>query len=234
MSTCNADIVLLAETMTKNVKIKGCECINPITSVGQNVSVVLRGRCTSSRKMKIFEPNESINMMGVRVEVQGWALRLYTAHLKQQSGNSRDDIKVQFDEIKMQFKSAAIGQEPMLLIGDANVHVGGDVITGCSDVQDWAGKELWSMLQEEGLLLINAMDKCSGIITRIDPRDGSVSTLDLAICNVYMMDQVNKMTIDEEGDLKLKNYGKMTESDHNTITMDIELPLIKKEVNKKI
>ena len=141
MGTCDIDIVLLAETMIRNVKITGCKCINPIKSVGQNVSIGLRGKCISNRKMKLFEPNESINMMGIRIEINGVGLRIYTAHLKQQSTNSRDDIKVQFDEIKMQFRSAGIGREPMILIFDANVHVGGGIIKGCSDLQDWGGKE---------------------------------------------------------------------------------------------
>ena len=108
---------------------------------------------------------------------------------------------VQFEEIRMQFRSAQSGREPMLIICDANVHVGGGVIKGCSDVQDWGGKELWSMIEEEGLSLINAMEKCSGVVTRVDPRNGSESTLDLAICNGFMVEKVSKMVIDEEGEL---------------------------------
>ena len=224
MSNCNADIILLAETMTRNVKIEGCRCINPTTSVGQNVSIILRGKFCSYRRMRLFEPNDSINMMGIRVEVDGLGLRFYTAHLKQQSTNSRDDIKVQFDEIKMQFRSAGTGREPMLLVCDANVHIGGNVIKGCNDVQDWGGKELWSMIQEEGLSLLNATDICSGVVTRVDPRNGTESTIDIAICNGFMVNKVREMGIDEEGEFKLKNYGKkITCSDHNTITMKLDV-----------
>ena len=224
MSNCNANIVLLAETMVRNVKVQGCQCINPKTSVGQNVSIILRGKCCSSRKMKLFEPNESINMMGIRIEVGGMGLRIYTAHLKQQSTNSRDDIKVQFDEIRSQFRSAGSGREPMLLVCDANVHIGGNVIRGCNDVQDWGGKELWSMIQEEGLLLINAMEICSGVVTRVDPRNGTQSTIDVAICNVFMADKVRQMSIDEDGDLQLKRYGKKTTcSDHNTMIIKLDI-----------
>ena len=154
------------------------------------MSIVLSGKCISNRKMKLFEPNESINMLGIRIEINGVGLRIYTAHLKQQSTNSRDDIKVQFDEIKMQFRSARTGHEPMILICDANVHVGGGIIEGCSDLQDWGGKELWSMIHDEVLSLINAMDKCSGVVTRVDPRNGTKSTIDLAICNGFMVDKI--------------------------------------------
>ena len=98
----------------------------------------------------------------------------------------------------------------MLMICDANVHVGGDVIPGCCDAQDWGGKELFSMLREEGLILVNSRDICDGIVTRVDPRNGSVSTIDLAICNSYMIDRISSMKIDQRGDLTLQKYGKVT------------------------
>ena len=123
MSTTGADVVLLSETMTKNVSINGCQCINPYVSVGQNVSIIFSGRWCGSKKMRLYEPNESVNMMGVRVQLNNIGVRLYTAHMKQQSTTSREDIKIQFDEIKNQFKSANSGHEPMLLVCDSNVHV---------------------------------------------------------------------------------------------------------------
>ena len=153
MSTSGADIVLLAETMVRNVKIDGCQCINPKVSTGQNVSIVLAGKCRNKEKMKLYEPNESINMIGVRLVINGTGLRVYTAHMKQQSTNSREDIKIQFDEVRNQFRSATMGREPMILLCDANVHVGGDEINGCNDKQDWGGKELMSMVKEEGRVL---------------------------------------------------------------------------------
>ena len=149
MDMVNADIVLLAETMTRNVSIENWQCINPKNSVGQNVSVLMSGTLSNSKKMKLYEPNETVNMLGVRVEVNGVGLRVYTAHLKQQSTNSRDDIRDQFDEIKNQFRSANDGREPMLFVCDANVHVGSAGIKDCKDVQDWGGKVMLSLIKDE-------------------------------------------------------------------------------------
>ena len=154
METTDSDIVLLTETMVRNVDIEGCQCINPKVSVGQNVSIILAGRCCNKKKMKLYEPNDVINMMGLRLEVNNTGLRLYTAHMKQQSTTSRDDIKMQFDEIRNQFRSANLGREPMVLMCDANVHVGGVEIDGCEDAQDWGGKEFMGMLKDEGLTSI--------------------------------------------------------------------------------
>ena len=69
MQTMGCDICLLAETMTTNIKIDGAKCITPKKSVGQNVAIILRGAAAGIVPMKLYEPNETINMMGVRLEV---------------------------------------------------------------------------------------------------------------------------------------------------------------------
>lgn len=232
METTGAGIVMLAETMVRNVSLENCQCINPKVSVGQNVSIILAGKCCNVRKMKLYEPNDTINMLGVRLEVKNSAIRMYTAHMKQQSTNTRDDIKAQFDEIRYQFRSANLGREPMMLICDANVHVGGEEISGCQDSQDWGGKELMCMIREEGLTLLNGLELCSGVVTRVDPRNGTKSSIDLAICNTFMIGKIEKMDIDESGNLSLKNYGKnTTQSDHNTITVSITFDHQSKQPN---
>ena len=149
---------------------------------------------------------------------------MYTAHLKQQSTNSKEDISCQFDEIKNQFRSANLGREGMLLMLDANVHVGTEGVSACEDSQDTGGKMLLSVIKEEGLTIVNNLNLCDGVVTRVDPRYGTNSTIDLAICNTYMMDKIEKMEIDEKGEWKLKNYGKKTtETDHNTMLVKVKV-----------
>ena len=117
MEELKADVVMLAETMVRDVKLDGCVSVTPKLSTGQNVCVLLSGKCSNCRKMKIYKPNETINMIGVRLEINKYCgIRLYTAHLKQQSTNNREDIKLQFDEIKNQFRSSNMGREAMLLM----------------------------------------------------------------------------------------------------------------------
>ena len=231
MNLVGADLVLLAETMTRKVNIDGCVCICPKKSTGQNVSIIVNESCINQKKMKLYEPNETINMMGIRMEINQVGVRLYTAHLKQQSTNTREEIQSQFDEIRCQFKSANSAREPMLIAFDANVHVGKDGIKNCEDTQDWGGKLLLALIQDEGLTLVNSEDLCEGMVTRVDPRNGSKSTIDLVICNTFMSSKVQSMVIDECGTLKLKKYGKkVTETDHNSITIKFVLD---KPINKQ-
>jgi hypothetical protein len=89
---------------------------------------------------------------------------------------------------------------------------------------------LLTMLKEEGLTLVNNLDICKGVVTRLDPRNGTKSTIDLVVCNAFMVNRIQNMDIDECGLLKLKNYGKtVTETDHNTITVKLVVePMVSK------
>ena len=132
-------------------------------------------------------------MLGIRVEIQKNGIRIYTAHLKQMSTNARSDILDQFEEIKVQFRRASDSREAMLMVMDANVHVGEEGIQKCKDNADWGGKQLLKVMKEENLILINNTEMCKGLVTRVDPRNGKETTLDLAICNIYMEKKIKRM-----------------------------------------
>ena len=69
MRVVDCDVCLLTETMTTNIKINGAKCITPKKSVGQNVAIILRGSAAGLVPMKLYEPNETVNMMGIRLEI---------------------------------------------------------------------------------------------------------------------------------------------------------------------
>lgn len=230
LGTVDPDICLLAETMTANFKLDGVKVVLPHKSVGQNVAIGLRNKLRNQPVVKIYEPNDTINMIGIRFEMKNNNLRFYTAHMKQCSVNPKEIIQDQFEEIRTQFHQATECGEAMMLVCDANVHVGGKWIKGCGDKEDWGGKMLMETLQDEGLVLINSMDMCEGVVTRVDPRNGTCTTLDLVICNSYMSGKLCSMKIDEEGLIKPTNYGKdkVTVTDHNTITIKLSIEKIVK------
>ena len=224
MEELKVDICLLAETLTKNVQLSGCRCFTPIKSVGQNVCIVISNKLVDNEIVKLHEPNEVVNLIGIRIEMLNTCIRVYTAHLKQQSVSSRVEITEQFEEIRRQFRDAMKSNECMLIIFDANVHVG-DVIKGCADKQDWGGKEIMKLVNDENLTLLNSLDLCSGVITRVDPRNGKGSSIDLAICNQFFIDKVIKMKIDEEQDFIPTNFcAKVNKkTDHNTIILKVKI-----------
>ena len=80
------------------------------------------------------------------------------------------------------------------------------------------------MVTEENLVLINALDLCYGTITRVDPRNGKGSTIDLALCNQFLINNVMKMEIDEEELIKPTNYTPtVKKTDHNTIILNVKI-----------
>ncbi len=223
------DICLLTETMVVRTKLEGTKPINPVKSVGQNVAILLRKKLVNHRVVKIYEPNDTANMMGIRLEMKNNGLRVFTAHLKQLSVNTRSVIQDQFEEIRCQFREANSCQEAMLLAFDANVHLG-DAIRGCVDKQDWGGKILRDLIQEEDLILVNNQNICFGVVTRVDPRTGTGTTIDYVICNKFMSDKVERMDIDEEGVVKPTKYTskKVTTTDHNSITVKLRVEKVAK------
>ena len=223
MDALNVDLALIAETMARKVTLQGCQCVCPKESVGQNVAVIMAGKTCSYKKMRLYEPNDVVNMMGVRLEIKGTGVRLYTAHLKQQSTHTKEEISRQFDELKNQFRSANAGREGMIIIFDANVHVGSQGVSKCNDVQDVGGRMLLSLVKDEGLTIINDLNICKGCVTRVDPRNGTKTTIDLAICNTFMTEKLNRMIIEGE-QWRLKKYGKkVTKTDHNTILVEMKV-----------
>ena len=222
------DVCLLAETMVRNAKVEGYKSISPNVSVGQNVCILKCGKVLNLKTVKIYEPNETINMIGIKIIMHNNCLRIYTAHLKQQSTNTRDEIMAQFNEITDVSKEADKCNEKMLMVFDSNVHVG-EAIKNCKDKQDWGGRMLMEVIKRENLILLNNTDICEGVITRVDPRNGNTSTLDLVICNKIMERDIASVIIDEEGEWKPRNYTatKITSTDHNTILVKLKIRKIR-------
>ena len=216
--------------MTQKINITGCKQITPNKSVGQNVGILLRNKIATKKVIKIYEPNETINMIGIRFEIINNNMRIYTAHLKQPSTSSKEEISNQFDEIVKQVKEANRCNEGILAIMDFNIHVGNE-IKNCKDKQDVGGKEVIKIIKNEGLILLNNTDICKGVVTRIDPRNGTKSTIDLAVCNEIMMKKITSMEIDENELIKPTNYknNKITKTDHNTIIIKMKVEKLRKE-----
>ena len=74
MNEIDCDVCLLAETMTNKVKIAGCRCITSRNSVGQNVCIILRKNIMNERILKLYEQNDIVNMIGIRVELMNTGL----------------------------------------------------------------------------------------------------------------------------------------------------------------
>ena len=62
-------LCLLAETMIKTVKIIGRKCITASRFVGQNVCIVVRNKLVNNDLVKLYDPSDTVNMIGIRIEL---------------------------------------------------------------------------------------------------------------------------------------------------------------------
>ena len=49
--------------------------VPPTKSVGQNVCIILRNKLIDKEIIKMYEPNDTVNLIGIRIEMNGSGLR---------------------------------------------------------------------------------------------------------------------------------------------------------------
>ena len=144
----------------------------------------------------------------------------------QKAQSSEEQIEEWFYQLEKEY--ATCSEEPVLLVGDFNAHVGNDsegIKHNLSRINS-NGRKLREFINRRNLTLLNNTSICQGLWTRIE--GDSKSAIDLAICNENMISKVIKMVIDEDRKYVLtrvrKTDGIFTEvqSDHNSIFIDLK------------
>ena len=96
------------------------------------------------------------------------------------------------------------------------------------------GQLLLELIERNQLILVNASSKCHGKLTRVKTKKGITekSILDYFIVCQSFYNLINEMVVDEEKKFVLKKYSKVrgevkvTESDHNIMWLDINIPWV--------
>ena len=93
------------------------------------------------------------------------------------------------------------------------------------------GKLMKSVFDECQVEIINSSDKCEGQITRQNrKKPDEKSAIDIVVATYSASQWITKMFIDEDGDYRMKN---ISESDHNTILVDLQVAGVVKNVQQK-
>ena len=128
--------------------------------------------------------------------------------------------------------SLGSSREPLAKIGCKE---GG--IDGNNEEQNEAGKALLKLEQSTQGVIINKTNKCKGMWTRVNTKnDKEKSILDYVMTNQSVYDDIIEMNIDEEKLYRLTKYkGKeITETDHNTIILEINDTRQHQKKDKKV
>ena len=91
------------------------------------------------------------------------------------------------------------------------------------------GKLLFDILTRQNMIIVNATDKCSGIITRIKKtvRGVEQSVIDYFVVCLELFQKIVKMTVDESRKYVLSRFYKYktktstVESDHNPLILEL-------------
>ena len=202
--------------------------------------MIIRNRKTKGGGILIATKNNiNLDVVATHIdeeEEQVWAKVNYhsenfilcVAYGLHESKSSEDDIDKWHYNIQKKYTDH--DEEPVIIIGDMNAHVGNDEygVPGNHAKINHNGMMWRDFIEERRMLLLNGNEKCRGKWTRTDKRSGNQSIIDLVIVNERMQSKVKQMIIDEEKDLTPARYiarnGKLEEvqSDHNCIIVELE------------
>lgn len=192
---------------------------------------------TSGIKYSVTKMEEDSEQLWIKCNDKKWSWRIGTVYGLQESQVTEEETERWFYNLEREISNCS--DEPMLIIGDTNAHVGNDEdgIKGNLDKINRNGRKLRELVERRNLTIVNNTELCKGLWTRVS--ETGKSAIDLAICNEAMLMKLQNMEIDEERVNVLtrikKEKGRYIEipTDHNTITVTIQSvkePSLSKEV----
>ena len=173
---------------------------------------------------------EETEIMTVQVKLGNYDVRIINAY-----GPQEDDSNLKrfnfWEEVENEIISAKENHCLIILQMDANAKVGKDEISDDPHEVSNNGKIMLEMVERQGLIIANTLDKCKGTITR-ERRNGvhvEKSILDYIILCDGMKEFLENMLVDEQRIHVLTKYAgkkgkkKKTVSDHNVLVANFTL-----------
>ena len=184
------------------------------------VSKKIEHICTIVEKGK--EPGETLWVVIDNGRVQ---IRLGVLYAPQESRTTLDEYEILYKQLNYQLEQAKERNQKVLLLGDFNCKIGNKIRGNKPDISK-SGKMLLSMVKKHKMVLLNSLGVCSGLWTREEGESKSV--LDYVMMWEADEKAVRYMEVDESGEKGPCSYkeDKITFSDHNVMTMEIDWLLL--------
>ena len=181
---------------------------------GGGVGILVRNDIRNNVAVHISNRNIEIMWVSVRRKnLTPFIAGIYYG--KQESRTTKAEIETEMQLLNEEIEEMKLDGE-IIIAMDGNAKVG---LLG-EDVSR-NGNLLLQTFDNTGLTIINKTDKCHGRITRQNTKNvNEQSAIDFIVSNETVKEWVKNMKIDEEGLHKIKGKN---ESDHNTITISIEI-----------
>ena len=191
------------------------------------VSRTIENICTVVEKEKEFGETYWLAIDNTRIK-----LRLGLIYAPQECRTKVEVYKKLYKRIENQVEKAKERNQKLLMLGDFNCKIGESIRENRPEVSK-SGKLLQKMVKKEKLSIVNALDVCGGKWTRVE--GDSKSILDYMMIWEEDEKAVKYMKVDEERESAPVGYrdGKMTTSDHNVLTMEIDWCMLEKQKPKE-
>ena len=170
-----------------------------------------------------------MEVISVVITVNKTKIRICSAYGPQECEKD-EDVKDDFwNYLLLDSKMAEENNQLFLLEMDSNAWVGDKLLSFDKNRQNKNGRKFEDFLNKrESLSLTNSSNKCTGQLTRVRVREGSLeeSTIDHVVMSHSLEDMLEDMTIDEDGVFKLVNFldtDHAIESDHHSIILTFNL-----------
>ena len=236
ISKLNPDIIVMNETKLakRNTLHRDLQNYDLVTKyVKKGKGGILCGIKKNIGITSILEVTSSSNdnILTVKISINNFSLRLVVAYGPQE--NEPSDRKEEFfKDLEIEVKSCKVNDDNMIMIGDLNSKI---------DVQECKiiplsnnGKFLEEIISRSDLKVMNFSEKCEGKWTHVVRTTGKKSVLDYIIVNKELDNDIKEVLVDEEllyTPFRLigRNQIEVKYSDHNTITMRLELQIEKRD-----
>ena len=238
LSKLKPHIWMLQETKLKpNGKIK-CELIddyqvfflNRQKSQGGGLALGVHKRIESTL---IRDGDDEVEVIAVHTLIGTMSVRIIVGYGPQE--NALVEKKRKFwDFLENEIQEAEALDQGIIFQMDGNLHAGASLIKNDPNIQNRNGKMFMDFLsRNETLVVLNTLDKCTGLITRrrqVESRTEE-SVLDFCIINEKMQPFFKEMIIDEERNFCLTNLAQIKknkrfiESDHNSAIIEFNIKI---------
>ena len=198
-----------------------------LTAVSQDLSPVL-----------VYSGSDDIELMVVQGKIGDNDIRIFNCYGPQELNQAQRPVAQQQDiinkfwvELEKEVIKAYDEGCLILIEMDANAKVGKQVINDDPHDTSENGKLLLEFVERQNLKILNADQKCSGVVTRkrVTVNRVEESIIDYLITCDILADYLDEMIVDEERQYVLtkyasrKGYRKKIQSDHNILVGKFKL-----------
>ena len=242
INVLNADlpqIFMLQETKLKRknqIRLEKYEIFEKVRKHKGGGGIMIGISKDMVRKPVEVSLQDDVEILVIEIELGDLTVRFLTAYGPQEE-DKEENINKFYNSLEEEIIACEERHCGLIMELDCNAKLGKDIIQGDPHNMSSNGKLLWDIVKRHGCTIVNATDKCVGVITRSRWRKQSKeeSVIDFFIVNPMITPYIEKMEVDESKSKALTRFKKgiTIPSDHNYLHCTFNIPVKKRKPARK-